>query len=53
MWAARPAGELRLLPQRSGFEAVENELFDLLATHAATALCRGGLHARLGANACA
>lgn len=28
----------RLLPQKSGFEAIDHELFGLLATHAATAL---------------
>jgi hypothetical protein len=37
----------RLLPQKAGFEAVDRELFDLLATHAATALYCSGLHARL------
>jgi GAF domain-containing protein len=31
-------GIFRLLPQKSGFEAVDLELFDLLASHAATAL---------------
>jgi hypothetical protein len=41
----------RLLPQKSGFEAVDHELFDLLATHAATALHCTGLHARLQAMA--
>ena len=39
----------RLLPQKRGFEAVDYELFDLLATHAATALYCTGLHARLAA----
>jgi hypothetical protein len=43
----------RLLPQKNGFEAVDNELFDLLATHAATALYCSGLHARLGASVAA
>ena len=37
----------RLLPQKAGFVAVDRELFDLLATHAATALYCSGLHARL------
>jgi hypothetical protein len=36
----------RLLPQKSGIEAVDRELFDLLATHAATALHCASLHAR-------
>jgi hypothetical protein len=39
----------RLLPQKAGFQAVDRELFDLLATHAATALYCSGLHARLTA----
>lgn len=37
----------RLLPQKSGFEVIDKELFDLLGTHAATALYCSGLHARL------
>jgi GAF domain len=37
----------RLLPQKAGFEAVDHELFDLLATHAAMALYCTSLHARL------
>ena len=37
----------RLLPQKSGIEALDRELFDLLATHAATALYCSGLVARL------
>ena len=37
----------RLLPQKSGFEEVDRELFELLATHAATALYCTSLHARL------
>ena len=37
----------RLLPQKAGFQAVDRELFELLATHAATALYCSGLHARL------
>jgi hypothetical protein len=37
----------RLLPQKAAFEAVDHELFDLLATHAATALYCTSLHARL------
>jgi GAF domain-containing protein len=41
----------RLLPQKDGFEAVDTELFDLLATHAATALYCSGLHTRLQAGA--
>jgi len=41
----------RLLPQKAGFEAVDRELFDLLATHAATAIYCSGLHARLTAKA--
>jgi hypothetical protein len=36
----------RLLPQKSGLEAVDLELFDLLATHAAKSLYCCGLHAR-------
>lgn len=39
----------RLLPQKSGFEEVDRELFELLATHAATALYCTSLHARLRA----
>ena len=39
----------RLLPQKSGFEEVDRELFELLATHAATALYCTALHARLRA----
>lgn len=40
----------RLLPQKtSGLQAVDRELFDLLATHAANALYCTALHARLGA----
>jgi hypothetical protein len=38
----------RLLPQKAGFEALDHELFDLLATHAATALYCTGREARLG-----
>jgi putative methionine-R-sulfoxide reductase with GAF domain len=37
----------RLLPQKSGIEALDRELFDLLATHAATALYCTTLHTRL------
>ena len=37
----------RLLPQKSGFEDVDRELFELLATHAATALYCTTLHAAL------
>jgi hypothetical protein len=39
----------RLLPQKSGFEDVDRELFELLATHAATALYCTALHARRAA----
>jgi hypothetical protein len=39
----------QLLPQKAGIEAVDHELFDLLATHAATALYCTGLEARLAA----
>jgi hypothetical protein len=38
----------RLLPQKPHFEPVDHELFDLLATHAATALYCTGLHAEAG-----
>ena len=37
----------RLLPQKAGIEDVDRELFDLLATHAATALYCTSVHARL------
>jgi Skp family chaperone for outer membrane proteins len=37
----------RLLPQKAGIETVDRELFDLLATHAATALYCTSLHAKL------
>jgi F0F1-type ATP synthase delta subunit len=36
----------RLLPQKSGFEDVDHEIFDLLASHAATALYCTRLHQR-------
>ena len=36
----------RLLPQKKGFVAVDHELFELLGTHAATALYASGLAAR-------
>jgi GAF domain len=39
----------RLLPQKAGVEDVDRELFDLLATHAATALYCTRLHQELGA----
>jgi hypothetical protein len=40
----------RLLPQKTnGIEAMDRELFELLATHAAVALYCSGLHARLSA----
>jgi hypothetical protein len=35
----------RLLPQKARLEALDKELFELLATHAATALYCAGLHA--------
>jgi transcriptional regulator with GAF, ATPase, and Fis domain len=35
----------RLLPQKTAFEAIDYELFNLLATHAATALYLSRLHA--------
>jgi hypothetical protein len=35
----------RLLPQKRGIEALDRELFDLLATHAASALYCAALHA--------
>jgi phage shock protein A len=38
----------RLLPQKAGVEEVDRELFDLLATHAATALYCTKLHSELG-----
>jgi hypothetical protein len=41
----------RLLPQKPGLGALDRELFDLLATHAATALYSSGLEARLAAAA--
>jgi hypothetical protein len=41
----------RLLPQKAGLEAVDHELFDLLATHAATALYCTGLHTKLAPGA--
>lgn len=37
----------RLLPQKNGFEDVDRELFELLATHGATALYCTTLHASL------
>jgi hypothetical protein len=39
----------RLLPQKPGIEAFDRELFDLIATHAATALYCAELHERRGA----
>ncbi|HSN68010.1 MAG TPA: GAF domain-containing protein [Thermoanaerobaculia bacterium] len=39
----------RLLQQKQGFESVDREMFDLLATHAATALYATTLHASRGA----
>lgn len=41
----------RLLPQKKALEAVDRELFDLLATHAAMAMYCTGLHRRLAAGA--
>ncbi|HSP15595.1 MAG TPA: GAF domain-containing protein [Thermoanaerobaculia bacterium] len=44
----RPTGAIaifRLLQQKSGLDAVDRELFGLLATHAATALYCANLHA--------
>lgn len=41
----------RLLPQKPSLAPVDRELFDLLATHAATALYCSGLQARLGQEA--
>jgi hypothetical protein len=38
----------RLLSQKAGFGTLDYELFDLLATHAATALYWTGLHSRMG-----
>jgi hypothetical protein len=38
----------RLLPQKQGLGDLDRELFDLLATHAATALYCASLHKRLG-----
>jgi alanyl-tRNA synthetase len=37
----------RLLPQKAGLGALDRELFELLATHAATALYSSGLEAKL------
>jgi len=41
----------RLLPQKQSLEEVDHELFDLLATHAATALYCTKLHAEPGTHA--
>lgn len=41
----------RLLPQKSGIDGLDRELFALLATHAATALYCTALHARLAGGA--
>jgi nitrate/nitrite-specific signal transduction histidine kinase len=38
----------KLLPQKPGLEAVDHEMFELLATHAATAIYCTGLHAKQG-----
>jgi regulator of replication initiation timing len=40
----------RLLPQKPGIEPLDRELFELLATHAGTALYCSGLEARLAAS---
>jgi len=40
----------RLLPQKQGLGDLDRELFELLATHAATALYCASLHKRLGAH---
>ena len=42
-----------LLPQKAGIEDVDRELFDLLATHAATALYCTSVHAKLVAEGAA
>jgi transcriptional regulator with GAF, ATPase, and Fis domain len=39
----------RLLPQKSGFEAIDYEMFNLLATHAATAMYLTKLHSESAA----
>ncbi len=39
----------RLLQQKAGLESVDHELFDLLATHAATALYSSNLYGKLAA----
>ena len=39
----------KLLPQKAGIEDLDREIFELLATHAATALYCTGLHAKLSA----
>jgi hypothetical protein len=39
----------KLLPQKAGIEDLDREIFELLATHAATALYCTGLHAKLAA----
>ena len=41
----------KLLPQKSGIEDIDRELFELMATHAATALYSSGLHAKRLASA--
>ncbi len=41
----------RLLPQKKGFVAVDHELFELLGTHAATALYASGLAGRVATGA--
>lgn len=37
----------RLLQQKAGLEAIDHEIFDLLATHSATALYASNLHCKL------
>ena len=37
----------KLLPQKEGLEPVDHEMFELLATHAATAIYCTGIHAKL------
>lgn len=42
----------RMLPQKPSLEGLDHEMFDLLATHAATALYCSRLHAEHGPSAC-
>jgi len=48
-WIVGAIAVFRLLPQKAGLEDIDRELFELLATHAATALYCTGLHSRMGA----